>query len=57
MMQLVFRRCSAIALARYSDSQTMVILNQTEASTPVSELFRGHGIINGEASMLTRLKE
>jgi len=32
--------------SRYSDSQIINILNQTEAGTPVAELCREHGMSN-----------
>jgi putative transposase len=55
--------------SRYSDSQIMAIIKQTEAGTPVSELCREHGMSSAsfykwrskyggmDASMMTRLKE
>jgi putative transposase len=30
--------------SRYSDSQIMAILKQTDEGKPVPELFRGHGM-------------
>ncbi len=55
--------------SRYSDSQIMAILKQSEAGTPVPELCREHGMSSAsfykwrakfggmDASMLSRLKE
>jgi putative transposase len=55
--------------SKYSDSQIMSILNQTEAGSPVPELCREHGMSSAtfykwrtkyggmDASMVARLKE
>ena len=55
--------------SKYSDSQIMAILNQSEAGTPVSELCREHGMSSAtfykwrakyggmDASLMARLKE
>jgi putative transposase len=55
--------------SRYSDSQIMTILKQSEAGTPVPELCREHGMSTAtfykwrsryggmDASMMSRLKE
>lgn len=55
--------------SRFSDSQIMAVLKQSEAGTPVPELCREHGISSAtfykwrakyggmDASMMTRLKE
>jgi len=55
--------------SRFTDSQIMTILKQAEAGTPVSELYREHGMSNAsfykwrsrfggmDASLMTRLKE
>ncbi len=55
--------------SRYSDSQIIAILKQSEAGTPVPELCREHGMSSAsfykwrakfggmDASMLSRLKE
>jgi len=63
-MQEIYMKTS-----RYSDSQIMAILKQSEAGTPVPELCREHGMSSAsfykwrakfggmDASMLSRLKE
>ena len=55
--------------SRYSDSQILAILNQSEAGTPVPELCREHGMSSAtfykwrakyggmDASLMARLKE
>lgn len=55
--------------SRFSDSQIMAVLKQSEAGTPVPELCREHGISSAtfykwrakyggmDASMMARLKE
>ena len=55
--------------SRYTDSQIMAILKQSEAGTPVPQLCREHGMSSAtfykwrtkyggmDASMMTRLKE
>ena len=55
--------------SKYSDSQILAILNQSEAGTPVSELCREHGMSSAtfykwrakyggmDASLMARLKE
>jgi len=55
--------------SRYSDSQIMAILKQSDAGTPVPELCREHGMSSAtfykwrsryggmDASMISRLKE
>lgn len=55
--------------SRYSDSQIMAILKQSEAGTPVPELYREHGMSSAsfykwrakyggmDTSMVSRLKE
>ena len=55
--------------SRYSDSQIISILKQSEAGTPVPELCREHGMSNAsfyrwrakyggmDASLMTRMKE
>jgi len=55
--------------SKYSDSQILAILNQSEAGTPVSELCREHGMSSAtfykwrakyggmDASLMSRLKE
>jgi putative transposase len=55
--------------SRFSDSQIMAVLKQSEAGTPVPELCREHGISSAtfykwrskyggmDASMMSRLKE
>ena len=55
--------------ARYTDSQIMAILKQTESGSPVTELCREHGMSSAtfykwrsrfggmDASMMARLKE
>ena len=55
--------------SRYSDSQIISILKQAEAGTPVTELFREHGMSDAtfykwrskfggmDVSMMARMKE
>jgi len=55
--------------SRYTDSQIMKILHQSEAGTPVSELCREHGMSSAlfykwrskyggmDASMISKMKE
>ena len=55
--------------SKYSDSQILAILNQSEAGTPVPELCREHGMRSAtfykwrakhggmDASLMARLKE
>ena len=55
--------------ARYSDAQIMGILKQAEGGTPVSELWREHGMSNAsfykwrakfggmDASLITEMKD
>jgi putative transposase len=55
--------------SKYSDSQILAILNQSEAGTPVPELCREHGMSSAtfykwrakyggmDASLMARLKE
>jgi len=55
--------------SKFSDSQILAILNQSEAGTPVSELCREHGMSSAtfykwrakyggmDASLMSRLKE
>ena len=55
--------------SRFSDSQIMAVLKQSEAGTPVPELCREHGVSSAtfykwrakyggmDASMMARLKE
>ncbi len=55
--------------SRYSDSQILAILKQNEAGTPVTELFREHGMSDAtfykwrakyggmDASLMKRMKE